>query len=140
MCMWSVSRIAQSFKAALYFRQVPALSTFLFVKMEEVKCSNNKTILCVFVMRIIWYHNKLLQKANICIKRLILGCSPPLWDNRPDSLIMAWGSEARSTLYGWKADYLIMAASNQVINVFNTNALQIPVDPNVLSPFSCFFQ
>jgi len=30
-----------------------------------------------------------------------------------------------------------MAASNQVINVFNTNALQnqIHADPNVLSPF-----
>jgi len=70
-------------------------------------------------------------------KRLILGWSPPLWDNRPDSLIMAWGPEARRTLLGWKADYLIMEASNQVINLFNTNALQnqIPVDPNVLSPF-----
>jgi len=80
--------------------------------------------------------------ACMCIwcqnnKRLILGCSPPLWDNRPDSLIMAWGPEARRALLGWKADYLIMAASNQVINVFNTNALQnhIPVDPNVLSLF-----
>jgi len=34
-----------------------------------------------------------------------------------------------------------MAASNQVINVFNTNALQnqIPVDLNVLSPFHIVF-
>ena len=67
-----------------------------------------------------------LGYRNWNIKRLILGCSPPLWDNRPDSLIMAWGPEARRTLLGWKADYLIMAASNQVINVFNTNALQSP--------------
>ena len=75
---------------------------------------------------------------NLFNKRLKLGCSPPLWDNRPDSLIMAWGPEAWRTLLGWKVDYLIMAACNQVINVFNTNALQnqIPVDPNVLSPFN----
>jgi len=34
-----------------------------------------------------------------------------------------------------------MAASNQVINVFNTNALQnqIPVDSNVLIHFRVFF-
>jgi len=25
-------------------------------------------------------------------KRLILGCLPPLWDNRPHSLIMAWNT------------------------------------------------
>jgi len=54
---------------------------------------------------------------------------------------MAWGPEARRSLLGWKADYLIMAASNQIINVFNTNALQnqIPVDQNVLSPFNVVF-
>ena len=46
-----------------------------------------------------------------------------------------------STTVNWKADYLIVATSNQVINVFNTNALQnqIPVDPDVLSPFNDFF-
>jgi len=48
---------------------------------------------------------------------------------------MPFGPPALRPL-GCHADYLIMAASNQVINVFNTNALQnqIPVDPNVLSP------
>jgi len=37
---------------------------------------------------------------------------------------MAWEPEARRTVLGWKVDYLITAVSNQVINVFNTNALQ----------------
>jgi len=40
-------------------------------------------------------------------KRLILGCSPPLWDNRPDSLIMAWCwcawilGNKKETLFSW---------------------------------------
>ena len=41
---------------------------------------------------------------------------------------------------GWKVDYLIMAASNQVINVLNMNALQNqkPVYPNIWNHFNAF--
>jgi len=48
---------------------------------------------------------------------------------------MALVSEARRTLLGWKVDCLIMAASNQVINIFITNALQNqkPVNPNTIN-------
>ena len=98
---------------------------------------------CILILHLLHFINNVILYCwiTVIIKRLILGCSPPLWDNWPDSLIMAWGPEARRTLLGWKADYLIMAASNQVINVFNTNALRnqiISVDPNVLSPFHVF--
>ena len=43
----------------------------------------------LFLMNMIkWMFLRFLQLQSACNKRLILGCSPPLWDNRPDSQII----------------------------------------------------